>query len=148
VQYVWEWSLGSCGVPTVVGVNADLGGFVCCAFTYWHDEPAQPYPIGDLGEFMVSCRPGAGTVPTEGDVARWVVWESGPRPPRDWLIVDGQRFRSVATTVEALRRRSPIPGEQTIVGDWLGDALAVSFRADVRANWTMTKRRNQATSRL
>jgi hypothetical protein len=55
LQYVWEWSLGSCGVPTVVGVNADLDGFVGCAVTYWHGEPAQPYPIGSFGEFIVSC---------------------------------------------------------------------------------------------
>ena len=67
VQYVWEWTLGSCGVPTVVGVNAQLDGFVCCAWTYWHGEPEQPSPIADLGEFMVSCRPGEGTLPTEAE---------------------------------------------------------------------------------
>jgi hypothetical protein len=146
VQYVWEFALGSCGVPTVVGVNADLGGFVCCAFTYWHGEPAEPHPIGDLGEFIVSCRPGEGTVPTEGDIARWVAWESGPRPPRDWLVVDGKRFRSVSATVDALRRRSPMPDERTIAGDWFGDGLDPAFRAEVREIWSETKRRIHATS--
>ena len=141
VQYVWEWSLGSCGVPTVVGVNADLDGFVCCAFTYWHGEPAQPYPIGRLGEFMVSCRPGEGTIATEGDIARWAAWESGPRPPRDWLIVDETRFRSVSATVDALRRRSPIAHEQNIVGDWNGDGLDPVLRVELRNNWSETKRR-------
>ena len=148
VQYVWEFALGSCDVPTVVGVNADLSGFVCCAFTYWHGEPPQPYPIGDLGEFIVSCRPGAGTVATEGDIARWVSWETGPQPPRDWLVVDGTRFRSVSATVDALRRRLPMPDEHAIAGDWNGEPLDPAFRADVRENWIAIERRNQATSRF
>lgn len=148
VQYVWEFALGSCDVPIVVGVNADDEGFVCCAFTYWHDEPGQPYPLGELGEFIVSCRPGAGTVPTEGDIARWVAWETSPLPPRDWLIVDARRFRSIAATIDALRTRSPMPEEQTIAGDWDGSGLDPAFRANVHETWTETKRRAQTTSDL
>jgi hypothetical protein len=148
VQYVWEFALGSCDVPIVVGVNADDEGFVCCAFTYWHDEPEQPFPLGDLGEFIVSCRPGAGTVPTEGDIARWVAWETSPLPPRDWLIVDDRRFRSIASTVDALRTRSAVPEEQTIAGDWDGRGLDPAFRANVHARWPETTRRARATSNL
>jgi hypothetical protein len=148
VQYVWEWALGSCGVPTVVGVNAGLDGFVCSAYTYWHDEPAQPSPIGDLSEFMVSCRPDQGSIPTEGDIARWVAWQSGSHAPRDWLIVDETRFRSVAATVDALRSRTAMPAEQTIVGDWCGDIPNLTLRAEIRANWTETKRSAQTHWRL
>src|SRR5659263_401343 len=82
VQYVWEFSLGSYGVPIVVGVNALADGFVRCASVYWHDEPDEPQAIEGTGEFIVSCRPGAGTAPTEGDIARWARWAAGAHPAR------------------------------------------------------------------
>jgi hypothetical protein len=145
VQYVWEFALCSCGVPIVVGVNVDDDddGYVYCAFTYWHDEPKQPYPLGDTGEFIVSCRHGAGTVPTEGDIARWVAWESSPLPPRDWLIVDDRRFRSVAATVDALRRRADMPDEVSIAGDWDGTGLDSAYRAGARS-WARCSRAGTA----
>jgi hypothetical protein len=68
VQYVWEWVLGSVGVPIVVGVPVGTSGDVCCTRTYWHGEPAEPMDFGDEPGFMVSCRPGEATLPTEGDV--------------------------------------------------------------------------------
>src|SRR5205807_10292629 len=102
---------GSCGVPIVVGVNVEREGFVRCALPYWHGEPEQPYPICDL-EFIVSCRPGAGTVPSEGDIARWMQWTCGTPSPSDWLITDDTRFRSVRSTVDALRTRVAMPDEQ------------------------------------
>jgi Arc/MetJ family transcription regulator len=142
-QYVWEYALGSCGVPVVVGVNACENGFVTCAFVYWHDEPEVPHPIVKGGEFIVSCRPGSGTVPTEGDIARWMSWVAAEQAPRDWLIVDGLKARSVRAVVDALRARSPMPDEQDIAGDWDDALLDPQFREDVRARWTETKRRNQ-----
>jgi hypothetical protein len=144
VQYVWESSLGSCGVPIVVGVNVVDDGFVTCAQVYWHGEPDEPLALGEAGEFLVSFRPGEGTVPTEGDIERWVQWSKTRRPPRDWLIADGLRFRSVPDAVEALRKRTPMPDQQAIVGDWWGvDAKELTFRNKTRARWTETVRRNQ-----
>lgn len=148
VQYVWEFTLGSCDIPVVVGVNAQADGFVTCAWIYWHDEPEEPHPICDLGEFMVSCRPGAGTIPTEADIARWVAWASAAHVPRDWLIVDSRRFRSVAAVADALRQRTPMPEERTIPGDWLGDPLDTTWRETIRAEWDETKSRNRAQSTL
>jgi hypothetical protein len=148
VQYVWEFALGSCGVPVVVGVNVCIDGVVRCASPYWHGEPDQPSPIVESGEFIVSCRPGAGTMPTEGDVARWARWETGSQLPRDWLIVDETRFRSVRMTVDALRTRAEMPLEQTIAGDWDGTGLAPEFRRRMLHEWPEIVRRNQASSRL
>ncbi len=147
VQYVWEWSLGSCGVPTVVGVQVDPRGHVSCAFTYWCGEPDEPLEFGPVRNFMVSCRPGDGTVPTEGDVARWTQWISGAYPPVDWLLVDGVRFRSVRDVVEALCAREPMPGERTIVGDWC-TGLDASWKAKTRAEWPGIVARNRETSRF
>jgi hypothetical protein len=148
VQYVWEFTLGSCGVPIVVGVNVGDDGVVRCASPYWHGEPDQPHPVVESGEFIVSCRPGDGTVPTEGDVARWAQWEKGSQPARDWLIVDETRFRSVRMTVDALRTRVELPAEQTIAGDWDGSSLDPEFRVQVHRDWPETVHRNRASSRL
>jgi len=147
VQYVWEFVFGDCGVPVVVGVNAGPDGHVGCAFPYWHGEPDEPYRIGDRGEFVVSCRPGIGTVPTEGDIARWIQWEGSALPPRDWLIADGAQFRSVRATADALRRRAPMPEEQNIAGDWDGPPTDLAHRDRIRMEWPETVRRNRATSR-
>jgi hypothetical protein len=146
VQYVWEWALGSCGVPIVVGVNVGRDGHVFCPWTYWHDEPDEPVAICDL-EYLVSYRPGEGTRPTEGDVARWVRWTACEYPPRDWLLVDGLRFRSVRGCVDALRERGPLPRERGIVGDWDGPPEDGSWRADIHADWPAIKARNQASWR-
>lgn len=148
VQYVWEFALGSCEVPIVVGVNAGSDGWVVCAWTYWHDEPDDPHPIGELGEFMVSCRPGSGTVPTEADIARWASWASGPHPPRDWLLVDGRRYRSVPGVVEALQQREAMPSDRLISGDWFDDPFDRRWRESLRAQWAETKLRNRAQSKL
>ena len=147
VQYVWEFTLGSCGVPIVVGVNVCDEGVVRCASPYWHGEPDQTYPLVESGEFIVSCRPGAGTMPTEGDVARWVQWEAGPHTPRDWLIVDRTRFRSVRMTVDALRARAAMPDEETIAGDCDGPVPYPESRSRTLREWPETVRRNQASSR-
>jgi hypothetical protein len=96
---------------------------------------------------MVSCRPGDGTVPTEGDVARWTQWISGAHPPVDWLLVDGLRFRSVRDVVEALLDRKPLPGERSIVGDWC-TGLDSAWQAKTRAEWPEIVARNRATSRF
>jgi hypothetical protein len=148
VQYVWEWVFGACDVPVVVGVRALDTGRVFYANVYWHDEPDESGPF-DEPEYVVSVRPGRGTIPTEGDVARWVKWESRTTPPRDWLLADGLRFRSVRDCVEALRHRSPIPEEDTIAGDWDGPPTNETdeSRAEIRANWTETKRRNRRLRR-
>ena len=144
VQYVWESSLGCCEVPIVVGVNAHSDGFVTCAFVYWHDEPDEPHPISDLGEFIVSCRPGRGTTPTEGDIARWTRWSVGDHSPRNWLIADGRRFRSVRDVVETLRKRVPMPDDEMIPGDWwVPDLAEARSRGEIRANWAETVRRNK-----
>jgi hypothetical protein len=148
VQEVWESALGSCDVPIVVGVNVGLDGRVVCSSTYWHGEPEQPRPLVEFGEYIVSCRPGEGTVSTEGDIARWVSWEAGPHVPRDWLLVDRTRFRSVRATVDALRSRWPLPGTQIIAGDWDGPLLDPEFRARTFRDWPEAVRRNRARSRL
>ena len=119
---------------------------MCCASTYWEGDPEECHPIGQLGEFMVSCRPGEGTTPTEGDIARWFRWQAGPRPPRDWVIVDGTVYRSVAATIAALRNRTPMPGEQAIAGDSF-PPLDDDFRERVRRDWEETRRRNAARLR-
>lgn len=147
VQYVWEFALGSCGVPVVVGVEVGVDGVVRIAHPHWHGEPDRPHPISDLDEFIVSCRPGGGTAPSEGDIARWMQWESGSQPPRDWLIADGTRFRSVRMTVDALRTRAEMPDEQTIVGDWNGPLVDPEFRRRTLNDWPETVRRHQARSR-
>ena len=144
VQYVWEFSLGCCEVPVVVGVNATSDGFVTCALVYWHEEPDEAHPLGELDEFIVSCRPGQGTAPTEGDIARWIRWSDGDHPPRNWLIADGRRFRSVPDVVETLKMRAPMPDEEVIVGDWWSlDLAEATSRGAIRANWAETKRRNK-----
>jgi hypothetical protein len=148
VQYVWEWALGSCGVPIVVGVDVNRDGYVVSTFTYWHDEPDVPQALGGGLLYMVSCRPGDGTRPTEGDVARWMRWTTCEDPPDDWLLVDGLRFRSVRSCVDALREREPLPDERTIVGDWDGVLDDPPWRSTIRADWPGTKARNQAFSRL
>jgi hypothetical protein len=147
VQEVWESALGSCGVPVVVGVEVGADGVVLTAHPYWHGEPNRPDPISDLDEFIVSCRPDEGTMPTEGDIARWVQWEAGPHTPRDWLIVDGTHFRSVRMTVDALRTGAAMPDEQAIVGDWDGPLLDPEFRRRACRQWPDTVQRNQANSR-
>jgi len=147
VQYVWEWALGSCDVPVVVGVNVGQDAQAFCAFTYWHDEPDEPLALGGL-EYMVSCRPGDGTRPTEGDVARWIRWMACEHPPRDWLLVDGLRFRSVRACVDALRERAPFPGEHTIAGEWDGPPDDDTWRAEIRADWPAIRARNQAFRRF
>ena len=76
---MWEWALGSCGVPVVIGVNVRPSGRVFCGWTYWHDEPDESFAFETGIEFIVSCRPGGGTFPTEGDVARWTRWTACPR---------------------------------------------------------------------
>jgi hypothetical protein len=138
VQYVWEFALGSCAVPIVVGVMTHADGHGVSAFTYWHGEPDEPRPTRELGEFIVSCRPGAGIVPTEGDIARWSRWEAATVSPRDWLIVDGIRFRSVRATLAALRDRRPIPAEQEIAGDWDELVIDMEFRTRVQRDWPKT----------
>lgn len=148
VQYVWEFALGSCVVPVVVGVDARADGWVTCAWVYWHDEPDEPHPISELGEFMVSCRPGSRTTPTEADIARWTSWASTLHPPRDWLLVDGRRYRSVRDVADALRQRAAMPEERLIPGDWFRDPLDVTWRETIRAQWAETKLRNRAQSTL
>src|SRR4051812_17893942 len=140
VQYVWEWVLGSCGVPIVVGVHADPSGHVVTAWTYWEDEPDVPFELPGLTQFMVSVRPGRGTLPTEGDVARWVAWQQAARAPADWMIADGLRTRSVGDVVTALRAREPMADERQIAGDSNGLGLDEKMRAEVRATWAQTKR--------
>jgi hypothetical protein len=147
VQYVWEFALGACGVPTVVGVLVSDNGLVTCAFTYWHGEPTDRFGLSGCDEYLVSFRPDGGTIPTEGDVARWMDWESSPQPPCDWLLACGRRFRSVQATVDALRRREPLPGEETIAGDWDEALVNQEFRAAMAADWAETVRRNRATTR-
>jgi hypothetical protein len=140
VQYVWEFALGSCDVPIVVGVHVDSDGFVVTSPIYWNDEPDIPERIGDLDQYMVSVRPGGGTGPTEGDVARWVTWQSTRQAPRDWMIADGLRVRSVRDVVAALRAREPMPAARLIAGDWDGSGLDETLRAELRATWAETKR--------
>ena len=101
----------------------------------------------DSDEYIVSCRPGAGTYPTEGDVARWMTWLARGCAPRDWLIVDGLRFRSVPACVDALLERRGMPSERTIAGDWDGPPEDDSWRARIHDEWPETKARNRASSR-
>ena len=144
VQYVWESSFGCCEVPVVVGVNAHNDGFVVCAPIYWHGEPDEPLPLVETGEFIVSCRPGQGTAPTEGDIALWVHWSDVSCPPRNWLIADGLRFRSVPDVVQALRMCTPMPDEEVIIGDWWSlDLAEATSRKALRANWPETTRNNK-----
>jgi len=131
-----------------VGVNVNRAGRVICSLTYWHGEPEEPYPLVPAGEFVVSCRPGEGSVPSEGDIARWTQWTSGCHTPRDWLIVDGTRFRSVRATVDALRSRAVLPTEQVIAGDWDGPLLTPAFRQRTLSEWPETVRRARATARF
>ena len=106
--------------------------------------PKRWSTISDLGEFIVSCRPGRGTTPTEGDIARWTRWSVGDHPPRNWLIADGRRFRSVRDVVETLRMRVPMPDEEMISGDWwFPDLAEATSRGEIRANWAETVRRNK-----
>jgi len=148
VQYVWESAFGSCALPLVVGVQALADGFVRCGLVYWHDEPDDLHPIGDLQEFVVSCRPAEGTIPTEGDISRWTRWADSDRPPRDWLVVDGLRFQSVREVAQTLHDCSPMPDPQTIPGDWWGpDHREDEERIAIRERWVETKRRNQAFRR-
>jgi len=138
VQYVWEYALGSCSVPVVVRADVDPEGVVVCTSVSREGEPDEPPhrgEIGGLGEYIVSCRPGGGTAPTEGDVARWMQWESRSRHPIDWLLVDGIRFRSVAADVEALRQRSPLPDEEQIVGDWDRPPRDPSWQERIHRSW-------------
>lgn len=101
------------------------------------------YTPSELGEFVVSYRPGLGTVPTVGDLARWIRWSQAKWPPRDWLIADGRRFRSVPSVVDALKSGTSIPDEAMIPGDWWSPDLAeLESRRKIRANWADTKRRN------
>jgi hypothetical protein len=147
VQYVWESAFGSCAVPVVVGVHAVADGFVRCGLVYWHDEPDEPFVLPYLHQFIVSCRPGQGTSPMEGDIERCARWSSRDRCPSDWLLVDGTRFRSVREVSHTLRDRGPMPDEQTISGDWWGpDDREGEERIAIRERWVETKRRNQAFS--
>ena len=146
VQYVWEWALGSCGVPIVNGVHLGCNNHVSIAWTYWHDEPDEPVSWGSP-YYMVSWRPDNGTLPTECDVARWVQWTRCEEPPLDWLLVDGLRFCSVRACVDALRERQRIPGESAIVGDWCELSDSETWRAETHANWRDIKARNRARSR-
>ncbi|MEX0664918.1 MAG: hypothetical protein WD598_09135 [Acidimicrobiia bacterium] len=149
VQYVWESVFGSCAVPVVAGVYALTDGFVRAGWVYWRDEPDGPFPLADLHAFVVSCRPGRGTIPSEGDIGRWHGWVASGIPPRDWLLVDGLTFRSVSQVAHALRDRSRMPCEQIIPGDWWGaDAKEHAERRAIREQWTQTKQRNRATSRI
>lgn len=84
MQYFWESAFGSCAVPVVVGVHALADGFVRCGLVYWHDEPDDPFFLPCLHQFIVSCRPGQGTRPTEGDIERWARWSRRARYPSDW----------------------------------------------------------------
>jgi hypothetical protein len=144
-QYVWEFGFGSCEVPFVSGVVAHHpDGFVFTNWSYWHGEPDEPFATTGHETFMVSCRPGEGTMPTEGDLARWALWQAQVHPPKDWVLLDGLNHRSVAAVAAALERRQPLPEEAQIVGDWddtMGDR---KFRARVRAEWDETVRRNRA----
>lgn len=74
--------LGSCGVPIVVGVHLHADGNAFCAWPYRHGEPNDPVVLGGT-HYIVSCRPGRGTRPTEGDIARWMQWARCEEPPRD-----------------------------------------------------------------
>lgn len=148
VQYVWEWALGSCGVPTVVDVEVGSYGHAYCGFTYWHDEPDELLDFGDRLHYMVSCRPGAGTLPTEGDLARWIQWVDCGHPPVDWLLVDRLRFRSVRACVDALRERDNLAGEHTIAGDLAGPLEDDTWRTEIRTDWPAIKITNRASSRL
>ena len=65
-------------------------------------------------------------------------------PPRDWLIADGRRFRSVPDVVDARRMRTPMPDEAVIIGDWWTIDLAEEkSRSEIRANWAETTRKNK-----
>jgi len=145
-QYVWEFSFGSCEVPWVSGVMAHLDGFVFTNWSYWHGEPDVPFSITGDKTFMVSCRPAEGTMPTEGDLARWASWSSLPDPPNDWVVMDGLSYRSVAAVAEALERHLPPPAEGRIVGDWDDAVSDRPFRAKIRAEWDETVQRNRATN--
>jgi hypothetical protein len=149
VQYVWEWAFGACAVPVVVGVLVDGHGHVPMAWTYWHDEPDVRFGV-DLTdtEYLVSCRPGAGTFPTEGDVARWMGWLAAGCAPCDWLLVDELRFRSVAACVQALAAREAMPPEQTIAGEWAGPPEDDSWRDEIRRDWPEIRARNRASWRM
>ncbi len=145
VQYVWESAFGACAVPVVVGVHAQDDGFVTCGWVYWHDEPEDPFYLAHLHQFIVSCRPGEGTIPTEGDIARWARWATRDQCPTDWLLADRLAFRSVRDCAQALYDRSPMPGGQTISGDWWGpDDREEEGRIAFRERWVETNRRNQA----
>jgi hypothetical protein len=146
VQYVWEFALGSCDVPVVVAVDVGSDGVVLCAFVLWHGEPNEPQSVYGIDRYIVSCRPREGTVPTEGDIARWTQWARRPNHPIDWLIVDKTRFRSVANTADALRERRSTPAEQSIPGDWDGSPPDRSWRAQIRDEWTDTVRTNRRES--
>src|SRR5262249_20224029 len=127
-------------------VHVGCDAHVSIAWTYWHDEPDVPFSFGGP-YYMVSWRPGAGTVPTEGDIARWVLWTRCDEPPLDWLLVDGLHFRSVRACVDALHERQPVPAEQMIGGDWCELSEAETWRTDTRASWREIKARNKASSR-
>lgn len=132
VQYVWEYALGAVGVPFVVGVYAHADGSVLTAWGHRDGEPDEPADF-DVDYWMVSCRPGATTVPTEGDVAQWVRWARLLSPPNDWLIADGVRWRSVRAVVEALHARTAMPEEQCCAGDWWGTSEEErAVRAELR----------------
>ena len=91
---------------------------------------------------------GSGTAPTEGDIARWARWSSSTHPPRDWLLVDERRFRSVVACTAALRQRERLPTEEVIAGDWERSALDDDWRAGIRVTWAETKLRTRAQWKL
>jgi hypothetical protein len=144
VQYVWEYSFGACEVPVVVEVNVGDSGHVWCARVLWHGEPAELEALLGDTKYLVSCRPGSGALPTEGDLARWDRWRADARAPLDWLIADGTAFRSVGEAFEALRDGCRMPALSSIVGDWDPMEDERVRREGYRATWGETVRRNQA----
>jgi hypothetical protein len=139
------------GVPVVVSVcqfRGDPDGHVFCHWIHWNDEPDVYDLFADSLLRVVSFRPGAGTAPTEGDIARWIRWQQQPSAPDDWLIADGTRLRSVAETICALRERAPMPEEDEILGEWWEpSSRRIAQRDEIRRDWPRIKERNAAMER-
>ena len=80
----------------------------------------EPDVVGITGGrvWAFSFRPRRGAVPTEGDIARWERWHSDVTNLVDWIVVDGDRWASIAGTVAALLDRRPVPRPETFSNYW------------------------------